>query len=74
MKLTNNTSLTLTHVDNGLRKAENELILAIEHGATLGISFLNHKTKEMKTFQLDSNEKELLIQYLKGSLRSFTST
>ena len=66
MKPANDIRMTLTYVDNGLRKAENGVTLAIENGTTLGISFLNHKTKEMKTFQLDSGEKELLLQYLKA--------
>ena len=54
----------LTYENNTLRKVVNGATLAIEQGDTLGVSFLDHKTKELKTFQLAKSEITLLISYL----------
>lgn len=66
MKTINEPDVSLTYIDNSLRKVVNGLTLVVEYGTNLRISFLCHEIKEIKTFQLDLGETELLIQYLKA--------
>ena len=61
--------MDLISIDDGLRKEVNGVILAIEQGTTLGISFIDRKTKDVPIRQPRKSSSGLLFEQFKEKHR-----